>query len=176
MKVVIDTNVLLVANQSHPDASPDCIAECVRRLQMLMTDGVTVIDDAYLIIAEYLHKTHPNQPKGAGDVFLKWLLRNQTNQQHVQTVTINEVSKDHFQEFPNPELEAIFDAPDRKFVAVANAHPEKPPIWQAVDCKWIDWWPSLRENELSVDFLCKADAIKFYQKKFPVKSLPPFPD
>jgi len=35
MKAVIDTNVLLVANQKHPDVSPECIAECVKRLQAI---------------------------------------------------------------------------------------------------------------------------------------------
>ncbi|WP_300440666.1 hypothetical protein [Zoogloea sp.] len=176
MKAVIDTNVLLVANQSHKDISPDCVEECVRRLTMIMADGVTVIDDDFHIISEYLHKTHPNQPKGVGDVFLKWLLRNQSNRRHVEQVSITEISENHFQEFPDPTLEAIFDAPDRKFAAVAHAHPERPPVWQAADCKWMDWWPALKEKELSVEFLCKADARKFYQKKFPEKPLPPFPD
>lgn len=100
MKAVIDTNVLLVANQSHKDISPDCVEECVRRLTMIMADGVTVIDDAFHIISEYLHKTHPNQPKGVGDVFLKWLLRNQSNRRHVEQVSITKISENHFQEFP----------------------------------------------------------------------------
>ena len=32
MRAVIDTNVLLVANEQHADVSPDCVATCVRRL------------------------------------------------------------------------------------------------------------------------------------------------
>ena len=44
MKAVIDTNVLLVANGQHADVSPDCVAECVRRLQSMMQKAsVTVL-------------------------------------------------------------------------------------------------------------------------------------
>ncbi|WP_313303692.1 hypothetical protein [Stutzerimonas balearica] len=41
MKAVIDTNVLLVANGQHPDASDDCVAECVKRLQAMQQSGIT---------------------------------------------------------------------------------------------------------------------------------------
>jgi tetraacyldisaccharide-1-P 4'-kinase len=45
--VVIDTNVLLVANGSHQDVSAPCRAECVARLQARQKAGVVVIDDAF---------------------------------------------------------------------------------------------------------------------------------
>ena len=35
MRAVIDTNVLLVANDQHADVSPECVAECVQRLQAI---------------------------------------------------------------------------------------------------------------------------------------------
>ncbi len=75
MKAVIDTNVLLVANRQHEEVSPGCVIECVRRLQAMEKTGVTVIDDGFRILGEYQHKTRLNPPKGVGDVFLKWLLR-----------------------------------------------------------------------------------------------------
>lgn len=46
-RAVIDTNVLLVANEQHPDVSPDYVIECVNRLQAMQKTGVTVIDDGY---------------------------------------------------------------------------------------------------------------------------------
>lgn len=175
MKAVIDTNVLLVANQQHEGVSPNCIVECTRQLISIQQTGVTVIDDGYRILGEYQNKTHPNQPKGPGDVFLKWLLRNTANPRHVELVRITETADSEFAEFPDQKLQPAFDPPDRKFAAVANAHPEKPPIWQAADCKWVDWWSRLKAQGISVEFLCTNDASNFYKKKFPEKPLPVFP-
>lgn len=176
MKAVIDTNVLLVANHQHDDVSEDCVIECVQRLHNMKSTGITVIDDSYRILGEYLHKTSLSPPKGPGDVFLKWLLRNAGNPYHVEQVQITEIAHDCFAEFPDPALEQVFDAPDRKFAAVAHAHLDKPPIWQAADCKWLDWWSALQEKGVRVEFLCSDDACGFYRSKFPSKPLPPLPD
>lgn len=175
MKAVIDTNVLLVANGQHADVSLDCVAECVRRLQDMQRSGITVVDDGYRILGEYHHKTQLSPPKGVGDVFLKWLLR-QSGTPRVELVSLTESSATSFAEFPDPVLEPLFDAPDRKFAAVAHAHPEKPPIWQAADCKWLDWWPALNAKGVSVEFLCPSDACAFYRRKFPAKTVPALPD
>lgn len=174
MKAVIDTNVLLVANGQHADVSPDCITECVKRLQAIQKQGVAVIDDSYRILGEYQHKTSLNPPKGVGDVFLKWLLR-QSGTARVEQVALTETTENCYAEFPDPALESAFDAPDRKFAAVAHAHPDKPTIWQAADCKWLDWWPALLAKGVGVDFLCPTDACMFYGKKFPEKSAPQLP-
>ena len=100
--VVIDTNVLLIANGSHQDVSPSCRAECITRLLAHQKSGVVVIDDAFRILKEYQHKTKPNQPKGVGDVFLKWLLQNAANGKRVHRVAIIETASDEFAEFPDP--------------------------------------------------------------------------
>lgn len=172
---VIDTNVLLVANGSHPDVSDACRAECVRRLLAQKKSGVTVIDDGYRILSEYQSKTRPNQPKGVGDAFLKWLLQNQGNPARVHPVAITEMREDEFAEFPDAALQPNFDAPDRKFAAVAHAHRDKPPIWQAADCKWLDWWAALEAKGVHVEFLCPDDARAFYRRKFPRREVPPVP-
>ncbi|HMW56651.1 MAG TPA: hypothetical protein PKA47_13710 [Accumulibacter sp.] len=175
MRVVIDTNVLLVANGQHEDVSEGCVIECVRRLQTAQASQVVVIDDAYRILGEYQNKTQLNPAKHPGDVFLKWLLRHAGNSRHVEQVVLTETVKDQFAEFPDPALQSVFDAPDRKFAAVAAAHPQKPPIWQAADCKWLDWWSALAAHGISVDFLCSADVCGFYRNKFPGRVVPALP-
>ncbi|MBI3712174.1 MAG: hypothetical protein HY253_04310 [Burkholderiales bacterium] len=175
MRAVIDTNVLLVANGQHADVSPDCVITCVQHLLEMEKVGVTVIDDGFLILGEYQRKTKLKPPKGAGDVFLKWLLRQAGNAARVEQVALTEIADNCFTEFPDPALELIFDAPDRKFVAVAHAHPKKPSIWQAADCKWLEWWPTLQTKGVRVEFLCPDDACGFYRKKFPSKPLPALP-
>ncbi|WP_223855145.1 hypothetical protein [Ralstonia solanacearum] len=108
-------------------------------------------------------------------MFLKWLLR-QSGTAQVEWVALTETTADCFAEFPDPALEPLFDAPDRKFAAVAHAHPDKPPIWQAADCKWLDWWPALLAKGVGVEFLCPADACAFYCSKFPERPEPVLPD
>lgn len=175
-RVVIDTNVLLVANQQHADVSHECVASCVRSLLAVQSGKhVVVLDDAYRILGEYQHKTSLNPPKGVGDVFLKWLLRNASQPRHVEQVRITEHAEHEFAEFPAPTLQPRFDAPDRKFAAVASAHPHKPVIWQAADCKWLDWWPALVAAGVKVEFLCPDDACRFYRKKFPAQAVPDMP-
>lgn len=176
IQAVIDTNVLLVANRQHADVSEDCVIECVRRLQKIQQQGVAVIDDGFRILSEYRNKTSLNPPKGVGDVFLKWLLREAGNSALVVQVSLTEGAPDCFVEFPDAALEPLFDAPDRKFAATAHAHPDKPPIWQAADCKWLDWWPALQAKGVRVEFLCPGDACGFYRNKFPNKPLPALPD
>jgi hypothetical protein len=176
MRAVIDTNVLLVANGQHADVSEDCVIKCVQRLQTMQNSGITVIDDGYRILGEYQHKTRLNPPKGVGDVFLKWLLRETGKQKRVELVSLTETAENCFAEFPDPALELNFDAPDRKFAAVAHAHPDKPPIWQTADCKWLDWWSPLQAKRVRVEFLCPDDACGFYRNKFPNKPLPALPD
>lgn len=173
--VVIDTNVLLVANGSHQGISLACRAVCIAALHARQKSGVVAIDDAYRILREYHKKTQPNQPKGVGDVFLKWLMQNVANELRVHRITITETGPDHFEEFPDPALQAEFDAPDRKFAAVAHAHRDKPPIWQAADSKWLNWWPQLRSCGVEVKFLCPADVLSFHKASFPDRPVPELP-
>ena len=179
MKAVIDTNVLLVANGQHPDVSPGCVLTCVQHLQAMQAEGVTVIDDGHRILDEYLHKTQVNRPKGVGDLFLKWLLRQTANPERVEQVRLTETRADNgeltFAEFPDAALQPRFDPSDRKFAAVAHAHPEHPPIWEAADCKWLDWWPALKASGVTVEFLCPEDTCHFHATKFPGQPTPPLP-
>lgn len=176
MKAVIDTNILLVANGQHVDVSADCVTTCVQRLQAIQKSGVVVIDDDFRMLREYQQKTSTNPPKGVGDVFLKWLLRQAGNATMVAQVTLTEQSADCFAEFPDPVLEPRFDRSDRKFAAVANAHPDKPTIWQAADCKWLNWWPALQAKGIAVDFLCQDDICQFYRSTFPDTPVPALPE
>ena len=62
-----------------------------------------------------------------------------------------------FEEFPDDPALNDFDSDDRKFIAVAVAHPEKPPILQAVDSQWWDFRDAFRRNGIIVEFICEDD-------------------
>ena len=175
MRVVIDTNVLRVAAGQHKDVSDDCVETCVKQLLLIQKDGVVFIDDSHRILREYQKNPLLMKSNTVGGKFLKWLMQNQANSQRVVQVAITEATTDFFSEFPDQALQPTFDAPDRKFAAVANADPRKPVILQAADSKWLDWWPALQQKGVEVNFLCPEDACRFYQKKFPSKQSPSLP-
>lgn len=175
MRAVVDTNVVLVANAAHAEVSPDCVLACVERLQALMQRGCVVIDDGFRILTEYQHRTAPMRNKGPGDVFVRWVLQNRSNVQHVETVALVEPESDTFDGFPDEQLQAEVDAPDRKFIAVAAAHADRPPIWQATDSKWLDWWQRLAAQNVRIEFVCPDDVCRFYRRKFPQRTVPPLP-
>ena len=92
-----------------------------------------------------------------GFQFYRWVERNWTNPERCDLVEIRPVNglEINFEEFPDDPSLADFDDDDRKFIAVACAHPERPPIWQAVDGKWRDFLDALHQNGVTVEYLCK---------------------
>ncbi len=62
-------------------------------------------------------------------------------------------------------LEASFDPADRKFIAVANAHPEKPPVLESADSKWLGWEPRLNVCGIRIEFLCRKELEVIRQRK-----------
>ena len=166
--VVIDTNVLLVADGKAPHMSVDCQKKCLTRLECTKAKERIVLDDARLILREYHNKLSPNSSQTYGSAFLKWLLQVEGNAEHVSKVTITprDSAKTLFLEFPpDLELEAAFDPADRKFVAAACAHPEKPPILEAADSKWLGWETQLKNNGIEVEFVCRAELNAIREKK-----------
>ena len=130
----------------------------MRRLEGIKATGKIVLDDGYLILSEYRAQLRSEGQPGEGDAFLKWVLTNQANPQKCDQVHVNPTEDGNsFAEFPDvPELRA-FDRSDRKFVAAARAHPDSPPILNAVD---TDWWVSraaLERHGVHVEFLCPRD-------------------
>jgi hypothetical protein len=166
--VVVDTNVPLAANYKA-DASPDCVQKCVEALTEIMADKqALVIDDSWRIIREYMNKLSQSGQPGVGDRFLKWVLTNQANPSRCVQVTITPRSddKDHFKEFPDDPGLISFDRADRKFVAVACAHLERPPILRALDTKWWGWKEALERVGVTVMFLCQDEIQARYEQKF----------
>ena len=165
MTAIVDTNVILVANRQHEGVGEACITSCARQLEELMTHGRVAIDDGYRILKEYQHKTAPRAGKGAGDVFVKWLLRNNANAARCDLVPLVDHAQRVFESFPDDARLVNFDPPDRVFVAVAAAHAERPPIMQATDSKWLAWEQALRDHNIAVELLCPDDIQTFHEKK-----------
>ena len=159
MTVVADTNVAVVANALSEQASEDCVETCAERLEEIMRGEVKlVLDDDWQILGEYAQNLHFTGTD-VGDRFLQWVLRNWRNPERCDLIHITSVdgSENEFEEFPDDPALVDFDPDDRKFIAVACAHSERPPILQAVDSQWLDFRDALRENGVTVAFICEDD-------------------
>ena len=153
--VVVDTNVLIVANNNAPQASPDCIVSCINKLVDIKESMIISVDSSYRIFNEYMdYNSFSGQP-GMGDVFFKWLWNNQANIKHCEQVPIT-LSDDglSFEEFPDDPALAAFDPSDRKFVAVANASQYNPNILNAVDSDWWNFNAQLESHGINIEILC----------------------
>lgn len=163
---VVDTNVILVANQQHAGVSRSCIAACAEKLQQIKKTGCLVIDDGFRILHEYLNKTSPHQGKRAGDLFVKWALQNRSTPTNCIGVTLTEsLDSASFAEFPSDEGLKEFDRSDRVFVAAARACAENPPILQATDSKWKLWQEALKRHGVTVHFICPDEIARFLTRK-----------
>jgi hypothetical protein len=131
-----------------------------------MEGGVVCTDSLGLILAEYGNNLPSRSRSGFGDMFYLWLARNRFNTEHCNEVVIT-VKDEGFEEFPDlsPEIVAILDPSDRKFIAVAHAHPGRPRILEATDSKWIGWKNALAEAGIEIDFVDEAFLLPYYERK-----------
>ena len=164
---MVDTNVLLAANGQDPEWKQISSA-CADRLAAIQTGGKICVDTHYLIVGEYGRKL-PTSKRGHGDMFFLWVAQNRKNPEICDQVQITalDANQTEFAEFPalTEELAAKIDPADRKFIAVAHAHPEKPPILQATDSKWIGWKEGLAEVGITVDFVDEKFLRPYYDRK-----------
>jgi len=168
-KCVVDTNVPLTANLAlSPDEIPQeltgCVWACLEAVEHVTREGCLVIDAGNEIYDEYRHKLSMRGQPGVGDRFMKWVHDHRWNLPDQDRVRITEKG-DSYVQFPDHKDLQAFDISDRKFVAVANAHPEKPPILQATDSKWWGWKDALAEIGITTHLLCPVYLEATYRKK-----------
>jgi len=168
-KCIVDTNVPKTANLAAKpnlgsDVSEACIQACVEAIEHVTKNRGLVIDAGDEIYNEYRKLLSMKGQHGMGNAFMKWVHDHRHNPGYCDRVTITK-NGDSYDEFPIHAGLDDFDKSDRKFVAIANAHPEKPPILQATDSKWWGRKDALAEVGLAVYFLCP----EYVEAKYAVK-------
>ena len=166
--VIIDTNVLVVANgrAAAPQARCKCIIHCRARLaEILRGAEMILLDDKKRIIQEY-RKNLNQKGRGFGDRFWQELVRimwrQDGEQEKVIKVRITPLAGNgtDFEEFPNDdEVLKDFHKKDRKFVAVALAYQhntgQTAPILKAEDSGWEEFRDALAAHGVQVDSICE---------------------
>ena len=166
MMVVVDTNVPKVANgrREAPQASRKCVNTCISRIRgIIRGEEKLVLDNRWILIGEYRDNLRSSGEPGTGDRFLRWILQNKDTKCDLVPITPVNGSKIEFDEFPDDPALKCFDEDDRKFIAVTRAHPDNPPILQAVDSKWLNYREALTQNGVTVDYLCPEDVQRFHK-------------
>jgi len=152
---LVDTNVGVAAN-SQSDASEECDLACIQTLREITERGHLVLDDIGLIFDEYRRNMSLRGQPGVGDAFMMWVMNNQYNEERCTRVPITP-DNGSFNEFPEDEALHNFDPSDRKFVAVAVAHGQNPPILVACDTDFWNARDDLAAAGIQVEFLCPVD-------------------
>lgn len=154
--VVVDTNVLVVANLKNNQAGPDCVLSCIDALETAKKKRVVCIDSGSRFFNEYFRHANRSGEPGLGDAFVKWLWERQAHPLHCERVEITPKTGDSedFEEFPDDPALAGFDLSDRKFVAVACGSRRNPTILNATDTNWWPFCAALKKHKISVNFLC----------------------
>jgi len=167
-KRIVDTNVAIMANRATDPELPedliDCAAACVNAISEITSNGGLVLDAGDEIFDEYRRNLSLSGQPGQGNLFMKWVHDNRQGLPDDDRVSITK-DGDSYEEFPTHSGLANFDLSDRKFVAVANAHPVKPPILEATDSKWWGWKDALDEAGIVVIFLCEGWIAAKYKVK-----------
>ena len=168
-KCLVDTNVPKTANLSRkPDQVPhelsDCVLACIEAVEHVIKKRGLVLDAGDEIYDEYRKQLSLQGQPGIGDRFMKWVHDNRWKFPDSSRVAITK-DGDSYEQFPDHKGLNDFDPSDRKFVAVSNAHPEKPPILQATDSKWWGWKDALSDVDIYVHFLCPGYIKTKYEEK-----------
>jgi hypothetical protein len=155
-RFVIDSNVLAVAEGLYGDTSDGCVLACVENLEALQRGEITVVDEADEIVFEYLGAVRHGGRPGVGAKFAKWIHSRRFDVRVCERVRITPVNDNPptYAEFPDDPALRNFDPDDRKFIAVAAAHPDRPPVLEAVDRVWWTHRAALAAAGIDIQFLC----------------------
>jgi hypothetical protein len=133
---------------------------------VIIREDKIVLDDDDHIFGEYQRYLSWDEQR-VGHVFIKWVHNNRHNPEKRDEVHISPNPHDlgSFIEFPDDPDLAAFDPGDRMFVAAARAHPDSPPILNAVDTDWWLFRAALARNGVRVEFLCPQDVEGFARRR-----------
>ena len=165
MKYIIDTNVPMKAADASTcdDLNTKCSYACLEFIRHIIesNDTIVVLDSRGEILQEYQNNLDSGGQDTVATIFLKWICRNLTCREgsliELQYLTIT--GDREYAEFPQSSSLNGFDISDRKFIALANAHPEHPPIAEGSDSLWWGFRDALRELGIHIHFLCE-DYVK----------------
>jgi hypothetical protein len=157
--VVIDTNAWAVAEGMHDGASEDCMRTCLGLLNQVDSGVQLAVDEGDRIFTEYLATLRASHTAGLAVKLAERLYRTRWGGVSCKLICITPLSDPAGSFAEVPETVRDFDVDDQKFLAVAAAEGNTPPIFQALDREWWDRRTDLAAAGFDVQFLCAADLV-----------------
>jgi hypothetical protein len=151
-RFTIDTNVLVVANGGHAEATPHCKRRCIQALEQIVYDAScrAVVDSEGDIQKEYSRYCNPAGQPGVGDRFYQQILHYSVSV--VERVPLPKNEEGRYLDLPEDIHTSNFDFSDRKFAALACK--ENIPVVNAKDTDWSEHRALLSANGIHVIELC----------------------
>lgn len=173
-RIILDTNVPAKAAVSPNSCSPEALemqSACMEYIRKLTIgqDNKLVLDLDYEICREY--QNNVCKDSNLGKIFFRWLYSYYATILPQDLVKLDKDENGHYKDYPYDDDTKGFDEDDKKFVALSNAHPEKPPIIEAADGKWIGYENAFAKYGIHIEFLDKKYAQKMYEQKILNKGL-----
>lgn len=167
-KIILDTNVPVKASVSPAVCPPDELEmqkACMEYMGKLIQTRNTrlVLDLDYEILKEYRNNVCKNSPMGM--LFLTWLNNYLGTILSEDFIKLEKNESGQYIDYPYDEDTKDFDESDKKFVALANVHAEKPPIIEAADGKWLGYENAFAKYGIHIEFLDRNYAQRMYEQK-----------
>lgn len=167
-RIILDTNVPAKAS-TPPEACPpeelEIQKSCMEYIRDLThnTDRKLVLDLEHEIWNEYHNNVIQNS--NIGKIFFRWLYEYYPTILPQDHIKMTRNAEGQYITYPYDEETKSFDENDKKFVALANAHPEKPPIIEGTDGKWLGYEAAFAKYGIHIEFLDRDYARKMYEQK-----------
>lgn len=151
MRVVIDTNVLIAANQRATHATSACAAACAQLLRRAHGGDVLLEDTANLVFDEYRRYLRPSGQPGPGDWFFRWYLENRWSAARVAQIDVGGDSATVSAHVPIA-LQSM-DRSDHKWIAIYLIGKGQA-LYNALDSDWSEHARAFRDAAVCVVELC----------------------
>jgi hypothetical protein len=155
-RVVVDSNVLAVAEGLHPQASDECRSSCIGIANQIHAGRVLSVDTGGEILSEYLKVLKESPASGIGKKLALFLHHRQWDSAVCRKVPITPGDPPpRFVEVPDGLSD--FDEDDHAFIAVAAA--DEAIVLQALDREWWERKTDFAACGIDIQFLCTADLL-----------------
>lgn len=167
-KIIMDTNVAVKAatlERDCRDEELDVQEKCIKFIGGFVNnpESKLVLDMDYEIIREYRKRIPTNT--ALGKIFWRWFNTYIGQISLDDMVKLAKDSDGNYIMFPLEDRTEAFDISDRKFVALARAHSEHPPIVEATDGKWLGFKDVFEEYGVHIEFLDMDYAVMMNDRK-----------
>ena len=156
MVYIIDTNILIIANDYDHESGIECVESCIDFL-IKARGSIIAIDNMDRVLKEYRNYVSPSGKPNVGDEFMGWLWQNRSNPDICLEVEIEEFDGHLnvlFNGIPIDGSFDNFDKSDQKFIAIALNIDSPAAIVNASDTDWKKHEQQIRDIGIEVIELC----------------------